>query len=106
MIESARGIKPDDTSPEARAARTVELADFNGLRFIARIGVEKGRPKNDGSGESYADRNTIAAVITPDRKDWHKVEQAPRPADLSVGGAPTASTPAPVASISKPSWAT
>jgi len=29
IIESARGIKPDDVSPEARAARTVALKDFD-----------------------------------------------------------------------------
>src|SRR5262249_35480207 len=80
ILESARGIKPNDTSKEAREARTAELGDFDSLRFIAKIGIEKGRPKNDGSGENYADRNTIAAVITPDRKDWHTVEQVPRPA--------------------------
>ena len=78
ILESARGIKPGDVSPEARKARTAEFSDFDGLRFIAKIGIEKGSPKNDGSGENYADRNTIAMVITPDRKDWHAVEQAPR----------------------------
>jgi hypothetical protein len=99
MLESARGIKPSDTSAEARRARTAELGDFDGLRFIAKIGIEKGRPKNDGSGENYADRNTIAAVITPDRKDWHTVEQAPRPAGSAAANA------AVVVPISKPAWA-
>ena len=66
------------------------------MRFIAKIGIEKGRPKNDGSGENYADRNTIAAVITPDRKDWHTVEQVPRPAGPAA---------AVVVPISKPAWA-
>jgi hypothetical protein len=97
ILESARGIKPNDTSKEAREARTAELGDFDGLRFIAKIGIEKGRPKNDGTGESYPDRNTIAAVITPDRKDWHTVEQMPRPA------APVSA--AVVVPISKPAWA-
>ena len=99
ILESARGIKPNDTSKEAREARTAELGDFDGLRFIAKIGIEKGRPKNDGSGESYPDRNTIAAVITPDRKDWHTVEQVPRPAG------PVASNAAVVVPIAKPAWA-
>ena len=70
------------------------------MRFIAKIGVEKGRPKNDGSGENYPDRNTIAAVITPDRKDWHTVEQVPRP--------DRAESPAIlplVVPITKPAWA-
>ena len=99
ILESARGIKPNDTSAEARQARTAEFADFDGLRFIAKIGIEKGRPKNDGSGENYADRNTIAAVITPDRKDWHTVEQVPRPAGPVAGNA------AVVVPIAKPAWA-
>jgi hypothetical protein len=99
ILESARGIKPNDTSKEAREARTAELGDFDGLRFIAKIGIEKGRPKNDGSGENYPDRNTIAAVITPDRKDWHTVEQVPRPTR------PVAGDSAVVVPIAKPVWA-
>ena len=99
ILESARGIKPNDTSAEARKARTAELGDFDGMRCIVKIGVEKGRPKNDGSGESYPDRNTIAAVITPDRKDWHTVEQVPRPAG------PVAGDSAAVVPIAKPVWA-
>ena len=104
ILESARGIKPGDVSPEARQARTVELGDFDGLRFIARIGVEKGRPKNDGTGESYADRNTIAAVITPDRANWHAVEQAPQSTGSAPSHTPAAAAPA-VVPIRKPSWA-
>jgi hypothetical protein len=99
ILESARGIKPNDTSKEAREARTAELGDFDGLRFIAKIGIEKGRPKNDGSSENYADRNHIAAVITPDRRDWHAVEQVPRPAGSVAGDS------AVVVPISKPAWA-
>src|SRR5262249_51485550 len=37
ILESARGIKPDDMSPAARSARTVELKEFDGVRFVARI---------------------------------------------------------------------
>jgi hypothetical protein len=99
ILESARGIKPNDTSKEARKARTAELGDFDGLRFIVKIGIEKGRARNDGTGESYPDRNIIASVITPDRKDWHTVEQAPRPAGSVTGDT------AIVAPISKPAWA-
>ena len=99
ILESARGIKPNDTSNEARKARTAEFGDFDGLRFIAKIGIEKGRPKNDGSGENYSDRNTIASVVTPDRKDWHAVEQVPRPAGSVTGNA------AVVVPIAKPAWA-
>ena len=54
IIESAKGIKPEDVSPQARQARTVELKDIDGMTFVAKIGVEKGKPRNDGSGEKYA----------------------------------------------------
>jgi hypothetical protein len=101
IIESARGIKPDDMSEQAHKARTVELRDFDGLRFIARIAIEKGKPKNDGTGENYADRNVIAQIITPDKKGWTATEQAPIfEAGPGAGTAVTAPT-----TISKPAWA-
>jgi hypothetical protein len=99
ILESARGIKPSDTSAEARKARTAELGDFDGLRFIAKIGVEKGGPKKDGSGD-YPDKNCLATVITPDRKDWHAVEQVTRSAAPAASNAASA-----VMSIAKPAWA-
>jgi hypothetical protein len=98
ILESARGFKPDDVGPQARAARTVKLADFEGMRFISKIGIEKGKDKGNGTG-SYPDRNVLLQVITPDRKNWHAVEQTPPPPKPS--GA-TASAPA---AISKPTWA-
>ena len=52
ILDSALGLKPNDVSAEARAARTVGVKKFEGMNFIAKIGVEKGRPKNDGSGEN------------------------------------------------------
>src|SRR5262245_18453572 len=51
VLESARGVKPDDMSDEARKKRTAELSDFDGMRFIARIGIEKGKAKDNGTGE-------------------------------------------------------
>jgi hypothetical protein len=98
VLESARGVKPDDMSEEARKARTAELSDFDGLRFIARIGIEKGKPRNDGTGENYPDRNVITTIITPDKKNWRTVEQAP-PSRSSDSGV---AVPAP---ITRPTWA-
>jgi hypothetical protein len=101
VLESARGVKPDDMSDAARKKRMADLVDFDGLRFIARIGIEKGKAKDNGTGENYPDRNTIAQVVTPDKKDWHAVEQAPAAAKDSSnpegGSAPAA--------ITKPAWA-
>jgi hypothetical protein len=100
VLESARGIKPSDMSQEARKARTAELSDFDGMSFVIKIGIEKGRPKPDGSGD-YPDRNGIVTIITPDRKDWHKVEQTPRPTSaIASDGAAAVVVP-----IVKPAWA-
>ena len=94
ILESARGIKPDDKSDAAVKARMADYADFDGIRFIVRIGVE---PATD----RHAAKNTLHEIITPDRKDWHPVEQvkrADRPAQQSAASEPT---PA----IERPDWA-
>lgn len=98
ILESARGVRPDDESDTAKQARTINSwGDFDGIRFIGKIGIKKGK-------DGYKDKNTLYAAITPDRKDWMKVEQtstgAPPLAPLSqaaVGVAAKAS--------GKPSWA-
>jgi hypothetical protein len=102
-LDSALGLKPDDVGPQARAARTVSLKQFDGITFIAKIGVEKGKPKNDGSGENWPDKNILAGVVTPDKKEWHPVEQPP---PFDGGGAPSATANnKPAAPIERPSWA-
>ena len=111
ILESARGIKKDDTSEQNLAKYQADLKDFNNIIFIARIGQKKGEPKNDGSGESWSDKNYLMAAIGPDQKDWHPVEQPPpfnggRAASAPTGAAPadstssTGSTP-----ITPPAWA-
>jgi hypothetical protein len=59
--------------------------DLDGLCFLAGLGIEKG---TDG----YPDKNRIGFVLTPDRRDWRQVAQAPLP----VRANPTAGAPAPV----------
>src|SRR5262245_32290268 len=54
--DSAHGLKPDDTSPQARAVRTKTLGQLEGLSFIARIGIEKGRPKGNDNTEFWPDK--------------------------------------------------
>ena len=112
ILESARGIKPDDLSDQARARRTADLKDFDNIIFVARIGIEKGKPRNDGSGESYPDKNVIAVIITPDKKDWHPVDQPPPFNGGSGAGAtvaPSSPSPDPAAphtpGVKKPVWA-
>jgi hypothetical protein len=96
ILESARGIMPDDTSAEAREKRKASIADFDGLTFIGKVGIEPGTPR--GNGENYPDKNYLEAVITPDKTGWHSVEQAPRPQAPSSGEAA-------VVPIKKPAWA-
>jgi hypothetical protein len=87
MLESARGIRPDDESDAAQKARQVAgWQDFDCLRFMVRLGV---KPPQDG----YEAKNTIKEIITPDRHEWKKPEQAQKkPAQPSV-------------KIARPDWA-
>ena len=59
MLESARGVLPDDKSDEARQKRRAEYADLDGLSFIGKIGVKKGERR--GNGENYPDKNILDA---------------------------------------------
>jgi hypothetical protein len=114
LLESAYGIRPDDQSDAAKAARSVTgWGDFDQLRFIVRVGV---RPPENG----YPAKNIIREVITPDKSVWKQPEQLPRdqlgkaasPANGSAASAPAAaptptSTPAarPANAIARPAWA-
>lgn len=104
ILESVHGIRPDDETPAAAVKRRVNSwGDFDGLRFVAKIGIEKGK-------DGYKDKNGLAAVITPDRKDWLKVEQVAKQGGVTTLAA--ASAPAIAAAqaaaqpaASKPAWA-
>src|SRR5262249_10473806 len=91
ILDSALGLKPDDVSPQARTARTVGLKQFEGKTFMGKIGIEKGGPAKDKAGnltgENWPDKNILAAVITPDKKEWHPSEQPP---PFNGGGATSA----------------
>jgi hypothetical protein len=102
ILESARGVRPDDTSEAAvQARRIADYGELNNLRFIARIGVES-------ATSGFKAKNTLEEVITPDRTDWHYVKQvaAHQAAKDSVApsseAAKLASTPA---KIERPRWA-
>jgi len=109
ILESARNITKGDKSPQALAAYQADLKDFDGLCFVAKIGIEKGKPRKEGG--NYDDKNIIAAVITPGQDDYHVIVQAP---PFNGGGANSnASSPAPSGSsspsanspIEPPPWA-
>ena len=107
IIDSAKHLDPADMSPEARKARLLEYRDFDGLRFLAEIGIELGR-------NGYSDKNVIAKVITKDRPEWGgrpPIDQVTPDFGPSGGsttgsgggaGGTGGSTPPP---ISKPKWA-
>jgi hypothetical protein len=103
IVESARGIKPDDESDAAKAARRLTgWGDLNKLRFVVKIGVE---PPQNG----YKAKNKIDQVITPDRQDWKQIEQIAQ--STNGAAAPTAAPNAqsaepPAGQIVRPEWAT
>jgi hypothetical protein len=105
ILESARNIKKADRkalSPQELAAHLAaykaDLKDFDGLTFIAKIGIEKGKPRKEGG--NYDDRNIIAAVITPDQADYRPVVQTP---PFNGGGAGGGATPPAPSGPSSPS---
>jgi len=110
ILESARGIKKGDTSAENLAKYQAEDKDFDNIVFIAKIGLKKGEPKNDGSGTSWSDKNYLLAAVGPEDRNWRPIEQ---PAPFNGGGAAAASagsasvgaTPAGAAPITPPKWA-
>jgi hypothetical protein len=96
ILESARGINPKDESDGAKQARRIEsYSDFDGLRFVGRIGVEPAK-------NNFQAKNILLEAITPDRRDWRKVEQVPK-SDRPLPTGTTASPSAPA--IKRPDWA-
>ena len=97
VLNSARGVHPQDNSPQAAIARRINsFADLDGLEFLARVDVEK-----DGKGE---DRNVVKIAIEPDHKDY----AAPASGSRAPAGQPTRAVSAPVAQTAatgKPTWA-
>lgn len=101
IIESVNGIRPDDESESARTRRRISSwGDLDGVRFVVKIGVEKGK-------DGYKDKNTLAEVITPDRKQWAKIEQPPRQQGFQQVGAAAAGVVNQAAqqTAGKPAWA-
>jgi hypothetical protein len=71
IVESARNIDPVDMNQEAMQKRVVDIQDFNGMEFIAEIGIQV-----DKSGK-YGDSNKIKTVITSDMEGYIKPNQQP-----------------------------
>jgi hypothetical protein len=80
MLESAHGIMPSDDSQAAVTKRQVAgWGAFDGLRFCARVGVEKSKDPQ------YADKNVLFP-LTPDDDRYI----SPGPQANRGGGAATA----------------
>lgn len=95
MLESARGISPADESEKAKEARKVtSYGDFDGLRFLATVGIEKAK-------DGYEAKNIFLGAVTPDRKDWEGLEQV---GSTNVVKHPAAQA-APAKAAGRPSWA-
>ena len=102
ILESSRGIKPSDASPQATEARKLtDWADFNGMTFLAKVGCKV--EQNPKDGRWYCN-NEIKKVITADDGDEYtggeKITDAPLPKLPEQGQAP-----APAAAKSAgPAW--
>jgi hypothetical protein len=96
--DSALYLDPGDKSPEARAKRSFAWRDFDGIRFLAEVGVEEGR-------SGFPDKNVITRVITKDQPLWGgrpPIDQTGPDRGLNAAPvAPVPSTPA-AAPIVKP----
>ena len=94
ILESSRGIRPDDFSELAHKARRINsLSDFNEIEFAARIGIEEGK-------DGYEDKNKIAAALTPDKPEYQTVMSGHTVVGKSAAKPATKSSAPP----SNPAW--
>jgi hypothetical protein len=107
VLRSGHNLSSTETNPEALGKLdNVPYGNFDGWHFNGKVGVEKGKPKDDGSGEKWPDKNTLASGVTKDMPGWPgPVEQSPLP-DSGVAPVTLRATP-PVspAPIVPPPWA-
>ena len=86
ILESARGVRADDQSNAARAARMIRsLGELSELEFVARIGIERDKDKPDDTG-----RNVIKAALGADHADYARVmgsvPQPPQQGQFTASG--------------------
>ena len=69
-LNSARGVLPQDNSPQAAAARRIQgFVDLDGLEFVVRVDIEK-----DDRGD---DRNVVKMAVEPDHPDYARTMGVP-----------------------------
>jgi hypothetical protein len=94
ILESARGVRPDDQSEEAKQQRRLEsYLALDGLHFVGRIGIEPAR-------NGYASKNRLASVVTPDMQAWRKPDQTAAPAPAAKPSQP----PSGGSVVPRPQW--
>jgi hypothetical protein len=94
IIDSKFGLRRNDLSAEAQAKRNVaNLEEFDGTRFMVRVGVEPPQGK-------YPAKNTILQVITPDMVEWKSLPQDLKDHPPETGVPPVTNSGA----ISRPDW--
>jgi hypothetical protein len=99
IIASALYLDPNDRSPETLTKYQKEWRDFDGLKFLAKIGIEPGR-------DGYEDKNVVARAITRDSPQWGgrpPFGQGPTGGGNGPVGGGGGSSPA--TPIVKPPWA-
>ena len=63
ILNSARGINPNDSSPAAQNARRISgFADLEGIEFVGKVDWDK-----DQNGQ---DKSVVKSAITPEHKDY------------------------------------
>lgn len=94
ILESARGIDPNDMSEAAKAKRIVQgYGDFSGMEFVAKIGLEAGQ-------NGYSDKNTFDNAVPVTSPEYAKARSG------SASAAAPAYTPPPAANnAAVPAWA-
>jgi hypothetical protein len=99
ILNSARGINPNDSSPSAQNARRISgFGDLEGIEFLGKVDWDK-----DQNGQ---DKCVIKSAVTPDHKDYasHMNGVAPAAATAPATNAYAQATGrAPVPG--RPSWA-
>jgi len=96
-LESARGIKPADTSEASIKARQIGgFADLDGLEFVVKIDVEEGQ-------NGYGDKNKINNVIPVTHKDYAALMNGEGTAPQAQASSPAPQT---AGNGGLPAWAT
>ncbi|HOY60601.1 MAG TPA: hypothetical protein PK640_20975, partial [Verrucomicrobiota bacterium] len=95
VLNSARGVSPQDNSPQAAAARRIrDFSNLDGIEFVAKVDVEK-----DAKGEN---KNVIKQAIEPDHRDYAAAIGRPSyPASHAPSYTPQ-QAPQPAAPVSQP----